>query len=65
MNSRSNTSARTPRPAAENRTGADGRATGQQRAPGQTASTGGFDARDVLLGKHDDATVSHAVGVDR
>ncbi|MDV7351369.1 hypothetical protein R3751_16520, partial [Halorubrum distributum] len=58
MNSRSNTSARSPRPATENRTGADGRATGQQRAPGQCASTGGFDALDVLVGEYDDATVA-------
>lgn len=61
MNRRSDASARRPRPATENRTGADGRATGQQRAPGQSASTGGFDARDILLGKHDDATVAQAV----
>jgi len=61
MNSRSNTPARSPHPATENRTGADGRATGKQRAPGQSASTGGFDARDILLGKHDDATVAQAV----
>lgn len=61
MNRRSNPSARRPRPAAKNRTGADGREAGQQRAPGQSASTGGFDARDILLGKHDDATVAQAV----
>jgi len=61
MNRGSNASARRPRPAAENRTGADGRETEQERAPGQSASTGGFGARDVLLGEHDDATVAQAV----
>lgn len=61
MNRRSNPFARRPRPATESRTGADGLEAGQQRAPGQSASTGGFDARDILLGKHDDATVAQAV----
>ena len=60
MSRRASPRARLPRPLAENRTGADGRERGQQRAPVGSGSTA-FDARDVLLGKHDDATVAQAV----